>query len=160
MFAKDSVLIYVCAPLKTYINPGGEVIPLHYNIYRAYKYGQWVRGQGHRPFVPHAIAHKLLDDANPMDRLVGRAMSMSVVRLCDELWQFGNYVSEGMRAELEEAEDCGTLIRRKPADVTDAGTLSLLGFASTCAPTVVDVRPEPTWIDSLERAYESFRSEV
>lgn len=83
--------VYVCAPL------GGNV---ESNLKKVRAYTEYALRCGTAPVVPHFYA-LCLDDNNPKDREIGFAAGLSLLWFCDELWLFGDTVTDGMRAELK-----------------------------------------------------------
>lgn len=83
--------VYICAPL------GGDV---ERNLQRAKRYTEYALKCGTAPVVPHFYA-LCLDDANPKEREIGMAAGLSLLWFCDEMWIFGDEVTEGMRQELQ-----------------------------------------------------------
>ena len=83
--------VYVCAPL------GGNI---EENLKKVKTYTAYALRCGTAPVVPHFYA-ECLDDNDPKDREIGLAAGMSLLWLCDEVWVFGDTVTDGMRAELK-----------------------------------------------------------
>lgn len=83
--------VYVCAPL------GGNI---EENLKKVKIYTAYALRCGTAPVVPHFYA-ECLDDNDPKDRKIGLAVGMSLLWLCDEVWVFGETVTDGMRAELK-----------------------------------------------------------
>ena len=54
---------------------------------------------GVAPVVPHFYALSLNDDI-PKERELGRQAGMSLLWFCDEMWVFGDRITEGMQAEI------------------------------------------------------------
>ena len=94
--------VYVCAPL------GGNV---EENLKKVKTYTEYALRCGAAPVVPHFYA-ECLDDKNPKDREVGLAAGMSLLWLCDEVWVFGDTVTDGMRAELQFCKNLNIRIRK------------------------------------------------
>lgn len=94
--------IYVCSPLR------GDI---EGNLKRAYEYGQFVYRQGCVPVIPHLRLAKVLDDNKPEDRKKGIEIGLRHLELCDEIWVFGERISEGMAGEIEKAKALGKPIR-------------------------------------------------
>lgn len=88
-------LIYVCSPLKS-----NNVSSYNNNIKSAIRYCRYVSAKGHIPFPPHLYFTTFLDDSIASERKVGMDMGLDMLRKCDELWAFGETISEGMRAEI------------------------------------------------------------
>lgn len=95
--------IYVCSPLK------GDI---ERNIRKATGYSRFVFTQGGIPLAPHAIFTQFLDDNVPEERNAGIEMGIQLLVKCDELWAFGERISEGMEAEIAAAKTMGLTVRR------------------------------------------------
>ena len=67
----------------------------------ARKYAKYIIEQGHIPFAPHLLFTQFLNDAKPEERKLGRNMGLKFMDFCDELWIFGEIISEGMKADIE-----------------------------------------------------------
>lgn len=83
--------VYICAPL------GGEV---EENLRKVRRYTRYALLCGTAPVVPHFYA-ECLNDSLPKEREIGMAAGLSLLWFCDEMWVFGNMVTEGMAAELQ-----------------------------------------------------------
>lgn len=83
--------VYICAPL------GGDVKG---NLEKVRRYTQYALKCGTAPVVPHFYA-LCLDDNNPNERKIGMTAGRSLLWFCDELWLFGDEITEGMFAELQ-----------------------------------------------------------
>ena len=94
--------VYVCAPL------GGNI---EQNLKKVKPYTEYALRCGTAPVVPHFYA-ECLDDNNPKDREVGLAAGMSLLWLCDEVWVFGDTVTDGMRAELQFCKNLNIRVRK------------------------------------------------
>lgn len=82
--------VYICAPL------GGDV---EGNIERVKEYARYALKCGDAPVAPHFYA-LCLNDNIPEERELGRSAGMSLLWFCDELWIFGDEVTEAMAAEI------------------------------------------------------------
>ena len=94
--------VYVCAPL------GGNI---EENLKKVKTYTEYALRCGTAPVVPHFYA-ECLDDNDPKDREVGLAAGMSLLWLCDEVWVFGDTVTDGMRAELQLCKNLNIRVRK------------------------------------------------
>lgn len=83
--------VYICAPL------GGDV---EGNLEKAKRYTEYALKCGAAPVTPHFYA-LCLNDHNAPEREIGRAAGMSLLWFCDEVWIFGDEITEGMKAELD-----------------------------------------------------------
>lgn len=93
--------VYICSPL------GGNV---EENLRKVRRYTKYALLCGTAPVVPHFYA-ECLDDNDPKDREIGLAAGMSLLWLCDEVWVFGDTVTDGMRAELKFCKNLNIRIR-------------------------------------------------
>ena len=93
---------YVCAPL------GGNI---EENLKKVKAYTAYALRCGTAPVVPHFYA-ECLDDNYPKDREIGLAAGMSLLWLCDEVWVFGDTVTDGMRAELKFCKNLNIRVRK------------------------------------------------
>lgn len=93
-----SKVIYVASPLGASTKEEIEA-----NIDRAIEYGEYVKSKGHKPIVVHKIAN-ILDDTSPRERACGMQIDLEIIfPLADEVWVFGNRISQGMQKEIELA---------------------------------------------------------
>ncbi|GHU94379.1 hypothetical protein FACS1894208_05350 [Clostridia bacterium] len=81
------------------------------NIGRALSACAYALEWGYAPIAPHLYMPKCLDDNDPHDRALGMAAGREFLAVCDELWQWGATVSEGMAAEIAYAEELGIPIK-------------------------------------------------
>ncbi len=88
-------LVYICSPLK------GDI---ETNIRRANRYCHFATWEAVVPLAPHCIFTQYLDDNVEAERAVGRYLGLELLKRCDELWCFGDKISEGMKAELTLAK--------------------------------------------------------
>ena len=94
--------VYVCAPL------GGDV---ESNLKKVRAYTEYALRCGTAPVVPHFYA-ECLDDNDPKDREIGLAAGLSLLWFCDELWLFGDTVTDGMKNELQFCKNLNIRIRK------------------------------------------------
>jgi len=83
--------VYICAPL------GGDV---EGNLERVKRYTRYALRCGTAPVVPHFYA-LCLNDNNQKEREIGLAAGLGMLWFCDELWVFGQTVTEGMKQEIQ-----------------------------------------------------------
>lgn len=105
--------VYICAPL------GGNVED---NLQRVKKYTEYALKCGTAPVVPHFYA-LCLNDSIPKEREIGMAAGLSLLWFCDEMWIFGDEVSEGMRGEIQFCQNLN--IRMKI--ITDKEIRKIIG---------------------------------
>lgn len=94
--------IYICAPL------GGDV---EENLRKVKRYTKYALKCGTAPVVPHFYA-LCLNDRIPKEREIGMAAGLSLLWFCDELWIFGDEVSEGMKAEIQFCQSFDIPVRK------------------------------------------------
>ena len=83
--------VYICAPL------GCDVVA---NLNQVKRYTRYALMCGTAPVVPHFYA-LCLDDKNSEEREIGMAAGLGMLWFCDELWVFGQNVTEGMKQEIQ-----------------------------------------------------------
>lgn len=88
------MIVFVSSPLKGAVKA---------NRKKAKEYCQYVFEQGHFPIAPHVILD-FLSDNNPEERECGIQAGLDVLPACEEVWVFGDRISDGMKAEIEAAE--------------------------------------------------------
>lgn len=91
-------LVYICSPLR------GDI---ERNIRRAIRFSRFAAWEGVVPLAPHAIFTQFLDDTDKDERALGLLLGLDLLKRCDELWCFGDQISEGMKGELQQAEILG-----------------------------------------------------
>lgn len=80
------------------------------NVKAAIGYSQIVIEKGYMPVVSHLMYPQILDDNDPEERRLGLSFGLALLRVCDEVWVFGE-VSEGMAQEIREARRLQKRIR-------------------------------------------------
>ncbi|MCW6665289.1 DUF4406 domain-containing protein [Aerococcaceae bacterium NML191219] len=84
-------LVYICAPFS------GDV---ETNKTKATKYAEFAYRNGAIPVTPHLL-FPFLDDSNEADRQSALFMDIILLGKCQEVWVFGDNMTDGMKAELE-----------------------------------------------------------
>lgn len=92
--------IFVCSPY------GGDI---ENNTKRARAYIEMVIQQGHTPFAPHLLYPQILDEK--VDRELGMELGLDMLTVMDEVWVFGERVTDGMRQEINSAISQGIPVR-------------------------------------------------
>lgn len=93
--------VYICSPL------GGDV---RGNLERVKRYTKYALMCGTAPVVPHFYA-LCLDDDLKKEREIGMAAGLSLLWFCDEMWTFGNEITEGMRGEIQFCKNFNIRVR-------------------------------------------------
>lgn len=95
--------IYVCSRLA------GDI---ENNIEKAKGYARFVVKEcGAIPIAPHIYFTQFLDDTLPEDRAFGTMAGLMLLSDCDELWYFGDSVSQGMVREIIAAKEQNIPVR-------------------------------------------------
>jgi len=94
--------VYICSPLR------GD---MERNIRRANGYCRFAAKQLVVPIAPHVMFTGFLDDTIGEDRETGINMGLELLKMCAEVWVFGERFSEGMLAEIKEAVELGIPVR-------------------------------------------------
>ena len=87
--------VYICSPLGKDIKE---------NLRKVRRYTKYALTCGTAPVVPHFYA-ECLDDSNPKEREIGKTAGLSLLWFCDEMWIFGNEITEGMANEIRFCEN-------------------------------------------------------
>lgn len=95
-------MVYVASPVK------GDLLV---NMERAKVYCRYAIMQGVIPVLPHLMYLGSLNDEDPLERDIGMGLGVQLLRMCNELWVFGQLISEGMLAEIEVAKQIGIPIQ-------------------------------------------------
>ncbi|NME29486.1 MULTISPECIES: DUF4406 domain-containing protein [Megasphaera] len=87
-------LVYICSPYS------GNIAG---NVENARRYSRFAFEQGCIPIAPHLLFTQFLDDTNPKERELGLHFGNILMRLCREVWVFGDAISAGMETEIKRA---------------------------------------------------------
>lgn len=93
--------VYICSPL------GGN---LSANIENAKRYARYALECGMAPFTPHFYA-LILDDSNKDERNLCFQAGLSMLWVCDEVWVFGDEITEDVKSEIRFAEKLNINVR-------------------------------------------------
>ncbi|HZK01029.1 MAG TPA: DUF3310 domain-containing protein [Tissierellaceae bacterium] len=93
-------LIYVCSPYS------GDI---EYNVEFARKASRFVVDQGHIPITPHLFLPQFISEET--ERELAMEINIELLEICDELWFFGDKLSDGMAYEIRFAKEHGTPTR-------------------------------------------------
>lgn len=97
--------VYICAPL------GGNVEDNLQRVKKYTEYALYALKCGTAPVVPHFYA-LCLNDSIPKEREIGMAAGLSLLWFCDEMWIFGDEVSEGMRGEIQFCQNLNIRMKK------------------------------------------------
>ena len=89
---KPLPMIYICSPYRE--NP-------RVNVMRARQYCQFAVEQKYLPLAPHLYFPQFM--AEERMRSLAFRMNFQLMEFCEEVWVFGEKISEGMKVEIAEA---------------------------------------------------------
>ena len=90
----DDPMIYVCSPYAS--------DPEH-NAKCAEDYCRHVWEMGGVPLAPHLLFPRFMNESKLSEREAGLRMARKLLGMCDEMWVFGDEITEGMVDEIVEA---------------------------------------------------------
>ena len=93
-------LVYICSPYA------GDIVK---NTYRARAFSRFAVEKNYIPIAPHLLCPQYLNEET--ERWLGLKMGIVFMGKCEEIWVFGDVVSEGMAAEIDKAKRTRKKIR-------------------------------------------------
>lgn len=81
------------------------------NTEKAKQYCRFALEQGQIPLAPHLMFPLFMNDDVPEERELAIFMDVILLGKCDELWVFGDCITEGMKVEIEVAKKRRQTIR-------------------------------------------------
>jgi hypothetical protein len=99
-------LIYICSPLRAYFGHSQAS-----NIADAANYSRFAYVQGYTPIATHLMFTRFMDDTQEKERVDAIIMCQELLRNCNQLWVFGDYISPGMEHEIALAKQWGIPIK-------------------------------------------------
>lgn len=105
-------LIYICSPFR------GET---EKNMKLAQRYCRFVVSKGFTPIAVHLLFPQFMNDEKPIERQIAFKMCFEVLSRCDELWSFGENLSDGMIDEIAKAKELHKLVRYFTAKCEEVG---------------------------------------
>ena len=91
--ARENKFVYICSPYRN--NPRVTVM-------RARNYCKFAVAKGKLPLAPHLYFPQFLSEATERDKAM--QMNFELLKLCGELWVFGDEITEGMVMEIDRAK--------------------------------------------------------
>lgn len=84
---------------------------IEYNVQKAIEYCRFAINEGKMPLASHLLYPQMLDDNIPSERALGCSFGLHMLSFCDEVWVFGEEHSQGMVAEIVEAQTLSKTIK-------------------------------------------------
>lgn len=107
--------VYVCSPFRpTAVAMADRAEEQRSNIERALKACRILSMLGIQPLAPHLYFTRFLKDDVAAERNAGIEFALSWLEQADELWVFGDRISEGMAKEIAKAEELGKPVHTLP----------------------------------------------
>ena len=101
-------LVYICSPLRpVLLDPVSRTEELNTNIKLARDACTLAVYRGFLPVAPHLYFPQFLNDDVPAERNLGLDMGKALLRQCAQLWIISPRISNGMSAEIKEAQKRG-----------------------------------------------------
>ena len=98
----DRPMVFICSPYAGCVKA---------NVHNARMYSRFVFLCGCMPITPHLMYPRFLEDKDTKERDAGIQMGLILLDFCNEIWVFGQRISNGMRREIAYAESHGILVR-------------------------------------------------
>ncbi|MFD0942913.1 DUF7768 domain-containing protein [Savagea faecisuis] len=103
-------IVYICSPYR------GDV---ETNVGRARTYSRFAVYKGAIPIAPHLLFPQFMDDDNVQERELAMKMNLILLDRCEEIWIFGDTLSQGMARELSRAKRKNKTIRNFTTDMEE-----------------------------------------
>ena len=101
-FAAYRPIVYICSPYA------GDV---ERNVRQAQAYCRFAVQKNCVPIATHLLFPQFMDDTDPVQRQQALFMSRLLLTKCNEVWVFGEMISQGMASEIRKAESRNKRIR-------------------------------------------------
>ena len=90
--SREGRFVYICSPYRD--NP-------RVNVMRARQYCKFAVEKGRVPLAPHLYFPQFLSEIDEREKAM--SMNLELLRLCSEVWGFGERITDGMEAEIAHA---------------------------------------------------------
>jgi hypothetical protein len=91
-------LVYICSPYS------GDV---EKNVKKAREHCRFALNSGCIPIAMHLLLPQFMDDNNPKERDLALFIDLVIMGKCQEVWVFGDRISDGMAIEIAKAKKRG-----------------------------------------------------
>ena len=99
-------MIYICSPLRS-----NSKNTMEENIEQAKAICRHCSLRGELAMAVHLYFTQFLDDGIEEERECGLKHGLTILKMCREVWVFGDLISSGMAAEIKLAEELGIPIK-------------------------------------------------
>lgn len=107
--------VFVCSPYRAQSkDPAVEKDQLEANVERARRACRILVKLGYLPLAPHLYFTSFLDDNDAGEREDGLTLGLEWLAQADEVWVFGEEISEGMSLEIAAARKQGKPVHMMP----------------------------------------------
>ena len=107
--------IFVCSPYRPLAETEeSRKVELESNLHRAKTACRILTTLGFMPLAPHLYFTTFLKDEEKRERENGIRLGLQWLEEADELWVFGNTISEGMAVEIARAKELAKPVRNLP----------------------------------------------
>ena len=95
--------IFICSPYRDNIQTNTGI---------ALKAAKAVMKLGYIPIAPHLYFTRFLDENNQNERELGITCGIDLMQSCKEIWIIGKRITEGMKLELQAAQNLNLPIKK------------------------------------------------
>lgn len=107
--------VFVCSPYRpSSADPVVARTQLAANLDRAKLACRMLAKLGYLPMAPHLYFTQFLEDDDAGERAEGMKLGLEWLAQADELWAFGDEITEGMSREIAAAKEMDKPVRMMP----------------------------------------------
>lgn len=107
--------IFVCSPYRpASTDPAVARSQLDANMERVKLACRMLAKLGYLPLAPHLYFTQFLKDSDAGERVEGMTLGLEWLAQADEVWTFGEEITEGMSKEIAAAKEMGKPVRMMP----------------------------------------------
>lgn len=104
--------VFICSPFAPVVKePEKHDEELKRNIMTAQAVCLYALSKGKIPCAPHLYFTQFMNDTDPDIREFGLKLGFEWLEQCSELWVIGRRTSDGMKKEIEKAEELGIPVK-------------------------------------------------
>ena len=104
--------VFICSPFAVKAKEEDKKAVEFFKNIRLAQVASWYAViEGAIPYTPHLYFTQFLDDEVKESRELGQLLGQMWLEECDELWVIGRRITEGMKKEIELAEEYGIPIK-------------------------------------------------